>query len=293
MRLGHVRFGEHHRIGVVEADHSHVRVLPASVGKVDDVVRGGPEALEAVRRACKSTDPVPLSTVTLGSPLLRYNRDILCVGWNYTDHFYESSGKRGGQDLDAPPEHPTFFGKSPLTALGPNDDIDFDSSLSDRWDWEAEIALIIGTPGRSIAEDSAMSHVFGFAVANDVTLRDVQRAHGGQWLKGKSIDRTMPLGPWITTPDDVENQTDLLIECMVNDQVMQKASTADMVYTFARLIAELSAGMTLLAGDVILTGTPSGIGNAREPAVFLHPGDQLVTRVHGLGTLTNEVVPVR
>lgn len=290
MRLASVRSGSGAVIGLVEADHHRVRILPPELGTVDDAIRGGPEHLERIRLIGAQGELTPLADVRLTCPLTRYNRDILCVGWNYADHFYESAGRREGQDPAAPPEHPTFFGKSPLTAIGPTDDIAFDASLSDRWDWEAEIALVIGTGGRSIDENDAMRHVFGFTVANDVTLRDVQRAHGGQWLKGKSIDRTMPIGPWITTPDDVHDRADLGIECLLNDQVMQKASTADMVYSFARLIAELSLGMTLLPGDVILTGTPSGIGNAREPAIFLKAGDRLVTRVDGLGSLENEVV---
>lgn len=235
---------------------------------------------------------MPLAEVRLLAPLTRFNRDVLCTGWNYWDHFEESRGKREGQDVDRP-DHPTFFTKGPDTVIGPVDDIAFDPELSRKWDYEAEVALVIGRDGRSIPAERAWEHVFGFVVANDVSQRDLQRAHGGQWLKGKSIDATMPLGPWITTVDEVADPYDLRIRCELNGQLMQDASTAQVAFRFEQLIAELSLGMTLRAGDIVLTGTPSGIGNARDPQVFLAEGDVVVTRVEGLGTLRNRVVAVR
>jgi len=264
-------------------------VLPAAIGSLDDVVRGGPGALEAARIAAADGERVPLDPTALAAPLSRFNRDILCTGWNYWDHFYESAGKREGQDPKAKPEHPTFFTKGPDTVIGPADDIAFDPALSGQWDYEAELALVIGRDGRSIRAEDAWDHVFGFCVANDVSLRDVQRAHGGQWLKGKSIDRTMPLGPWITTIDEVPGPAALRVECEVDGQLLQSASTGEMAFSMPTLIAELSRGMTLRAGDVLLTGTPSGIGNAREPQIFLADGNIIETRVSGLGTLRNRV----
>lgn len=292
MRLAAVRSADSWCIGVVSADHERVAVLDGGLGTVDDVVRGGSALLEQVRAAADGVAEVSLDGVVLGSPLQRFNRDVLCTGWNYLDHFYESKGKREGQDPAALPEHPTFFTKGPNTVIGPTDPIAFDAELSTQWDYEAEVAIVIGRDGRSIIAEKAMDHVFGYLVANDVSQRDLQRAHGGQWLKGKSIDCTMPLGPWLTTPDDVVDPADLLIECVLNGHVMQQASTADMAFSYATIISELSRGMSLRAGDIILTGTPSGIGNAREPAVFLRDGDDLVTRVAGLGTLTNTLTRV-
>lgn len=253
---------------------------------VDDVVRGAPVAADAGRA------PLPLADVRLLAPLTRFNRDVLCTGWNYWDHFAESAGKREGQDPRERPQHPTFFTKGPDTVIGPADDVAFDAALSQKWDYEAEVVLVIGRDGRSIPEERAWEHVFGFCVANDVSQRDLQRAHGGQWLKGKSIDDTMPLGPWITTVDEVPDPYDLQITCELNGEIMQNASTAQVAFRFERLIAELSRGMTLRAGDVILTGTPSGIGNARDPQVFLNDGDMVVTKVKGLGELRNNVVAV-
>ena len=279
MRLARAEVGGVVRSGAIERE----RFVPLAGGlTVDDVVRG----------AAAETDDgaaVPLADVRLLAPLARFNRDLLCSGWNYWDHFEESRGKREGQDVDRP-EHPTFFTKGPDTVIGPADPIAFDPELSAKWDYEAEVALVIGRDGRSIPEERAWEHVFGLCVANDVSQRDLQRAHGGQWLKGKSIDATMPLGPWITTRDEIADPYDLRIVCELNGEIMQDASTAQVAFGFERLIAELSRGMTLRAGDIVLTGTPSGIGNARDPQVFLNDGDTVVTKVSGLGELRNDVV---
>lgn len=280
------------RAGAIVADDRAFAPLPGSVGTVDEIVRGGPAALEAARAALDEGAAVPLDEVRLGAPVTRFNRDILCSGWNYWDHFEESHGKREGQDPEDRPEHPTFFTKGPDTAIGPYDEIAWDDRISQKWDYEAEVALVIGRDGRSIPEERALEHVFGYCVANDVSQRDLQRAHGGQWLKGKSIDATMPLGPWLTTADEVPDPHDLAIACELNGERLQDASTRQVAFRFERLIAELSWGMTLRAGDVVLTGTPSGIGNAREPQVFLAENDTLITRVSTLGELRNRVVRV-
>lgn len=277
------------RLGAILVEQNAIALLPPSLGTLDDVVRGGQGALVAVRDAAACAPTVPLADVRLGAPLRRFNRDILCTGWNYLDHFQESKGKREGQDPVELPRHPTFFTKGPDTVIGPAQDIAYDPELSAKWDYEAEVALVIGRDGRSIPEELAWQHVFGLCVANDVSQRDLQRAHGGQWLKGKSIDATMPLGPWVTTADEIDDPYDLQIQCEVNGELRQDASTGQVAFRFERLIAELSRGMTLRAGDVLLTGTPSGIGNARDPQVFLGDGDLVVTRVSGLGTLQNRV----
>ncbi|MFJ9709418.1 fumarylacetoacetate hydrolase family protein [Streptomyces sp. NPDC101234] len=288
MKLASLAVDGERRSGVVDETGQTVTVLPAEIGTVDDIVRGGPEALEAVRTAVPGAT-LDLAQVRLEAPLHRFNRDILCTGWNYWDHFEESRGKREGQDPDKRPEHPTFFTKGPGTVIGPADDIAYDPDLSAKWDYEAEIALVIGREGRSIPEEKALDHVFGYLVANDVSQRDLQRAHGGQWLKGKSIDATMPLGPWLTTADEIDDLTGLRVQCEVDGRLLQNATSGQMAFPIPRIIAELSRGMTLRSGDVVLTGTPSGIGSAREPQIFLGDGDLVVTRVSGLGELRNRV----
>ncbi|WP_086666568.1 fumarylacetoacetate hydrolase family protein [Lentzea kentuckyensis] len=275
MKLASLTVDGVRRAGVV--DGQSITLLSTTV---DDIVRGAPLGVRG--------EVLPLAEVRLEAPLHRFNRDILCTGWNYLDHFEELKGKRGGQEPSSLPEHPTFFTKGPDTVIGPSDDIAYDPDISASWDYEAEIAMVIGRDGRSIPEEKALDHVVGFLVANDVSQRDLQRAHGGQWLKGKSLDATMPLGPWLTTVDEVD-PTGMRVQCEVNGVLLQNASSAQMAFSFARIIAELSHGMTLRAGDVILTGTPSGVGNAREPQLFLRDGDLVVTRVSGLGELRNTV----
>ncbi|MBG6096831.1 fumarylacetoacetate hydrolase family protein [Nocardioides luteus] len=292
MRLASVLMGDQRRAAAVFPDEEYVALLPEGVA-VDDIVRGGSDALGALDATIAEAPRLSLGEVQLLAPLTRFNRDILCTGWNYWDHFEESKGKREGQDPPEPPAHPTFFTKGPDTVIGPYDGIAFDPEISSKWDYEAEVAIIIGKDGRSIPEDQAREHIFGYCVANDVSQRDLQRQHGGQWLKGKSIDQTMPLGPWITTADEIEDPYSLDIEFELDGRLMQKASTSQVAFSFERIISELSWGMTLRAGDVILTGTPSGIGNAREPQIFLEAGSELVSTVSQLGTLRNQMSPTK
>jgi 2-keto-4-pentenoate hydratase/2-oxohepta-3-ene-1,7-dioic acid hydratase in catechol pathway len=159
-------------------------------------------------------------------------------------------------------------------------------------DFEAELAVVIGMRGRDIAETRALDHVFGYTVGNDVSVRDHQRTrHGGQWFKGKNFDTHCPLGPWIVTADEIPDPQVLAISSRINGETKQSSNTKYMVFTVARVIAELSAGMTLEEGDVILTGTPSGVGFARTPPEFLRPGDVMEMEIEGIGVLRNKVVP--
>jgi 2,4-didehydro-3-deoxy-L-rhamnonate hydrolase len=214
---------------------------------------------------------VPLSAVILEPPV-RPRRNIVCVGWNYLAHFDEGKGKRGGglQDGAEMPEHPAFFTKATFAAAGPFEDLPLHAHVTSKMDWEAELAVVIGRAGADIAEADALQHVFGYMVANDLSAREVQRRHGGQWFKGKSLDKCCPLGPVLVTRDEVPDPQALAIGCRVNGVEKQKASTAQMAFPITRIIAELSAGMTLLPGDVILTGTP---GRCR-----LHPRSAGVPR---------------
>lgn len=262
-------------------------VLPREIGDLVDVIADGDRGLDRVNRSLPNCELVTSTDIEVLAPLQRFRRDILCTGLNYSDHFEEGIGLRGGYEIERP-EHPTFFTKGPDTVIGPYDNICFDPTLSARWDFEAEIALVVGLAGRSIPERKAMNHVWGFTLANDITQRDLQRAHGGQWLKGKSIDKTMPIGPWIVTRDEIDLDN-VRLECVLNGQTMQLASLSQMEFKIPRLVAELSWGMTLRPGDVLLTGTPSGVGHARVPQVYLSAGDELMVRGTGMGELRNKI----
>ena len=157
-------------------------------------------------------------------------------------------------------------------------------------DWEVELGVIVGRAGRDLTEADAMQHVFGYTVINDVSAREVQRRHGQQWFKGKSLDGHCPMGPWIVTADEVTDPFDLPVLCRVNGVVKQSSNTKHMYFKLPRILAELSAGMTLEPGDVVSTGTPSGVGHARTPPEFMQPGDVLETEVVGVGMLRNRIV---
>lgn len=289
MRLVTVRHRGTERIGVLAGDDELV-LLPAGAGDLVDLVVAGEAGRAAAKEAAaEHAEVVALSEVTLLPPVRRFRRDILCAGWNYWDHFEEGFGRRDGQDVPRP-EHPTFFTKGPDTVVGPTDQIGYDPRLSAKWDYEAELAVVIGHTGRSIPVADAARFVWGYTLANDISQRDLQRAHGGQWLKGKSIDGTMPLGPWLVTADELGCPPDLRLQCLVNDELLQDASTSQMAFDIPTLISELSYGMTLRPGDLLLTGTPSGVGNARDPQRFLVDGDEVVVRAAGLGELRNRLI---
>ena len=187
------------------------------------------------------------------------------------------------------PEHAIIFTKAPTTANGPYGDIVIDPAVSEQVDWEAELAVIIGKTGKNIREEEALDYVFGYTVLNDVSARDLQFQHQ-QFFRGKSIDGYCPMGPWIVTADEVADPQQLPIRLRVNGVVKQDANTNMMIFSVRQIIAVLSKGMTLEAGDIIATGTPSGVGFARNPPEFLKAGDVVETEIEGLGMMRNKVV---
>lgn len=273
--------------GLAVADGDEAVLLGSELGDMVDVVANWDSAAPRVRDALASASSVriPIGELDLASPISRFRRDVLCTGWNYWDHFEEGRDKR--PDMKRP-EAPTFFTKSPDSIIGPNDPIAYDPRVSAKWDYEAEMVLVIGRTGRNIPTSRAFEHIFGYCLGNDISARDLQFRHGTQWTKGKGIDNTTPLGPAIVTPDEVDLE-DLRIECLVNDELRQSASIKQMAFAIPEIIAELSFGMTLHAGDVVFTGTPAGVGQSRKPPVFLRDGDVVVVRGTGLGELHNTV----
>ena len=281
------------RPGLVVADRRIVDI-PAALGPdastatMLGLICAG-EPMLARLRALEAKPPVgtlDLGEVRLHAPIPRPAKNVFCVGWNYLSHFEE-----GGRKLDDDrklPDYPVFFTKAPTTVNGPYDTIPFDAALSTSLDWEGELAVVVGPGGKNIAEADAMRHVWGYTVANDVTWRDIQRRHGGQWHKGKSLDGTCPMGPWIVTADSL-SCADLRVSCRVNGVTKQESRTRHMYFKVPRLIADLSVGMTLEPGDLVSTGTPEGVGYARTPPEFLKPGDLLETEIEGIGVLRNPV----
>ena len=253
------------------------------------IIRAGP-AMMAQLGGLAAKPPAAataLADVKLHAPIPRPAKNVFCVGWNYVEHF-EEGAKKLHDDRELP-KHPAFFSKVPTAVTGPYDTIPFPGHVSTAMDWEVELGLVFGTGGKDIAEADAMRHVFGYTVINDVSIRDVQRRHGGQWHKGKSFDGTCPMGPWIVTADELGDPNDLRVQCRVNGVVKQDSSTKYLYFKLPRLVAELSAGMTIEAGDVLSTGTPPGVGYARTPSEFLQPGDLLETEIERIGVMRNPI----
>lgn len=253
------------------------------------LIAAGERGLDVVRSIASRVEGdasagLPLADVRVLAPIVRAARNIVCVGLNYADHVAESKSAAGAPA----PAYPVFFTKPATCVIGPDDVIPWHGHVSTAIDWEVELAVIIGREGRDIDEASALDFVFGYTAANDVTARDLQQRHG-QWYKGKGLDGFCPLGPSIVTADEIGDPQTLDLSLRVNDVEKQRSNTRHQIFGVARLIAEWSAGMTLLAGDILLTGTPSGVGVGRTPPEFLRPGDVVEAEVAGIGVLRNVV----
>jgi acylpyruvate hydrolase len=262
MRLVRFRYGGRIATGAVDEESETIRVLAGTF--FEQPVPTGEE--------------VPLDDVRLLAPILPSK--AVCVGKNYAAHAAEF-------DSDVP-EEPLLFLKPSTSVIGPGDTIPL-PSISRRVDYEGELAVIIGTSGRRIAPGDALAHVAGYAVANDVTMRDFQyKTH--QWLQGKAWEASTPLGPYLVTPDEVGEPGALDLRLSIGDRVLQEANTAQMMFDVPTLIGHVSTFVTLQPGDVLLTGTPGGVGFRRDPQVFLQPGDTVRVEISGVGAIENAVV---
>ena len=295
MRLATFDAGRGPRVGLVSADETLVPVadlIPEAPEDMLGLIAGG-DPLHARLRdvASRAQGGAKIATVRLLAPIPRPRRNVFCVGWNYSQHFAEGARLRaqtstpGQQEV---PEFPALFTKNPATVTGPDSPIWFPAPHSEQLDWECELAVIIGRPGIDLTQDGAMDHVFGYTCANDVSVRDVQRRHGGQWFKGKNFDSHLPLGPWIVTADELDPSA-LRIQTRVNGTVKQDSNTRFMVFQIPRLVQEFSVGCRLEAGDILITGTPEGVGFARTPPEFMKIGDVVEVEIEGIGILKNTV----
>ena len=186
------------------------------------------------------------------------------------------------------PGKPVLFTKNPNCIVGPGEAIRI-PPITEQVDYEAELAVVIGKAARNVSESEALDHVFGYTNANDVSARDLQFSEGGQWSRSKSLDTFMPFGPFIATTDEIPDPQSLSIKATLNDETVQDGTTEKMIFSVAEIVAFLSTGMTLVPGDIIITGTPPGVGMAREPQLWMKPGDEVTIEIEGLGSLTNPV----
>jgi 2-keto-4-pentenoate hydratase/2-oxohepta-3-ene-1,7-dioic acid hydratase in catechol pathway len=227
----------------------------------------------------------PLDGVTLLAPLPRPPKGVIGVGLNYAEHVEESAR---AMDTTREVSHPVIFIKPPTAVIGPEAEIGHNEAVTRQLDWEGELGVVIGRPAKRVAEAEAMSHVFGYTIVNDISARDCR--HGGQWTFAKGQDGFAPTGPWIVTADEIPDPHALRLGLRVNGVTKQDGTSAQMIFRIPRLIAHLSSGMTLEPGDIIATGSPSGVGISRTPPEFLWPGDVVEAWVEGIGTLRNRVV---
>jgi len=251
-------------------------------GSMLDLISSGMEELGRVREALRSSTVAGEGLPPDGhaAPIPRPPK-IVAIGLNYLDHARESN-----MDL---PEEPLVFTKFSSSVVGHNDPVVLPEALTREVDYEVELGVVIGRTAKNVGTQDALDHVFGHTVLNDVSARDLQFADK-QWVRGKSLDTFCPMGPEIVTADEVPDPQALGLGCSINGETLQDGSTGDMIFGVAELISRLSRSFTLEPGDVIATGTPSGVGFSRTPPVFLKPGDELRTWVEGVGELVNPVV---
>lgn len=290
MRLVAFKFKSQRRLGLLDSEKGQIKFnldVPSDLIGLSqfcglpNLSRSGIEPLFD-----QADSTVALSDVSLLAPICGMEK-VICVGANYAEHAREM----GGKDMTGRvPKYPIMFSKFSSAISAPGCEIEL-PAISNEVDFEAELVVVIGTGGKHIAKEKAMDHVFGYCCGNDITARDWQRGKpGGQWLLGKTCDTFAPLGPMIVTKDEVPDPHDLRIRLRLNGELMQDSNTSRFIFGIDFLISHVSQFVTLKPGDLIFTGTPSGVGAGRKPPLFLKPGDQLEVEIDGLGVLNSSVV---
>ena len=278
-----IRFGNQgaEKPGVERSDGSRIDV--SGFGQDYDEAFFGEEGINQLREWLNTHEnncPIVPQNVRLGVPLVRPSK-IVCVGLNYAKHAAES-----GMEI---PKEPVLFFKATSSLTGPNDPIVIPKG-STKTDWEVELAVIIGKKASYVSEENALNHVAGYVLHNDVSEREFQLERSGQWVKGKSCDTFAPLGPFIATPDEINNPNNLRLWLKRNRKMMQDSATNDFVFNIQEVISYISQFMTLLPGDIISTGTPFGVGLGLTPPEYLQPGDIIELGIEGLGSATQNVM---
>lgn len=282
-RLAHLRDADAPLALVEDGKAAPLAEHLGGIGTLDELLVAGDEAREALAATTITDlpDAVAIEPGTLAAPL-RAPSKIACVGLNYHDHCRETG-------MDAP-ERPLIFAKFLSSLIGPDEAISWDPEVTQQVDWEAELAVVVGSTIHRASPEEAMAGVFGYTAANDVSARDVQFSDV-QWVRGKSLDTFCPVGPWVVTAEEFGDPQAKALKCRVDEEVKQDSNTAEMIFGVAEILSFLSHSCTLVPGDLILTGTPWGCGGFRKPPVFLAPGETVEVEVEGVGTLRNPVIP--
>jgi 2-keto-4-pentenoate hydratase/2-oxohepta-3-ene-1,7-dioic acid hydratase in catechol pathway len=284
MKIATYRVGGERRVGLVDVGRQTIAPFDLPEAEAADGVLAliGRDALPRI------LSPMPLAEAILEAPIPRPRRNIYCVGKNYHEHAHEfaKSGFDSSAKNGAVPKHPIIFSKVPESVVAHRDGVTIDKGVSEAVDYEAELGVIIGRGGRGIKPADALSHVWGYTIINDVTARDLQGRYS-QWLIGKSQDTFCPMGPWAVTAEEID-LSDTKIQCWINGELRQDANTRDLIFDIPTIIATISAGVTLLPGDVIASGTPAGVGIGFKPPRYVVPGDVARIEIAGIGVLENE-----
>ena len=283
MKIATYRVGGERRVGVV--DERRQTVAPYDLPEAE--AAHGLLALIDRPAAPPTLQPMPLREAILEAPIPRPRRNIFCIGKNYHEHAKEfaASGFDSSAAAGIAPKHPIVFSKVPECVIAHREPVSIDRDVSQAIDYEAELGVIIGKGGRGVRAADALDHVWGYTIINDVTARDLQGLHS-QWLIGKSQDTFCPMGPWAATRDEIDlgNTT---IQCWINGELRQDANTRDLIFDVPTIIATISAGVTLMPGDIIASGTPAGVGVGFKPPRYVAPGDVARIEIGGIGVLEN------
>lgn len=284
-------------LDLTKAGKYHPSLAKQGTDMLGLIENNGDETVDILKKlldkGIEDADLEDFSQLNLKAPIPLPRRNVLCVGKNYLDHVAEvaavhAKGSNGPATPLELPKYAQFFTKAPQTVVASGDNVECHAAVTRVLDYEVELAVVIGKKGRDISKEDAQKYIFGYTVANDITARDVQKRHN-QWFKGKSLDTTCPLGPCIVPASQLD-ASNLAIKMWINGEKRQDSRTNNMIFSVGSIIEQLSRGFTLYPGDVILTGTPHGVGFAMQPPQVLKPGDLMEAEIEGIGRLTNKVI---
>ena len=271
----------------VQAIQNELRVLPSFPNTIIEGVALGFDFVEQIRKlvdAAKNTKNPDqfkraFTEIEWLSPIPRTPKNIICIGKNYNEHAKEMGAQ-------AAPENLVVFTKSPTAITADGETVSLHADVTEKLDYEGELAVVIGKRGQNIPKNMAFDYIFGYTIANDITARDLQDKHK-QYFLGKSLNGTCPIGPYVVTKDEIPDPQSLTIVTKVNDEIRQNGTTKDMMFTVETIVSILSHHVTLEPGDIILTGTPAGVGKGMNPPTYLKAGDVVKVSIEGIGTLVN------
>jgi 2-keto-4-pentenoate hydratase/2-oxohepta-3-ene-1,7-dioic acid hydratase in catechol pathway len=278
-------------IGALRANDSEIVVLDSVAPSMLALIDGGEAALAQARTVfAAAANVVKRADVRLLSPIPRPKQNVMCLGMNYVAHAIESDLARGREPKL--PEFPVFFTKALNTVCGDGDEVPLDPNVTSELDYEVELAYIFGKTAKNVSKADALSYVFGYTIVNDISARDLQNRHQ-QFFKGKSLDNSGPIGPCIVTADEIPDPTVLAIKLRLNGEERQHSNTGDLIFDIPTSIEYLTLGSTIEAGQIVCTGTPSGVGMGRNPKEYMKAGDVMEAEIERIGVLTNKVVAAK